>query len=120
MAAVAEFEAGMISKRTKDALAAAKRRGVKVGGFRGAKLTAKARAAGRAVSVERANARAVDLAETVKELQAAGYESLRAIAAGLDERGIPTARGGKWGAEQVARLLERIGPFDEAGSAVAA
>jgi len=27
-----------------------------------------------------------------------GCESLRAIAAGLEERGIPTARGGKWSA----------------------
>jgi len=31
---------------------------------------------------------------TLKELQAAGCESLRAIAAGLDERGIPAARAG--------------------------
>jgi len=31
-------------------------------------------------------------------------ESLRAIAAGLDERGIPAARGGGWSAVQVARL----------------
>jgi DNA invertase Pin-like site-specific DNA recombinase len=46
MAAVAELEAGMISARTKAALAAAKRRGKKLGGDRGAKLTAKARAAG--------------------------------------------------------------------------
>jgi hypothetical protein len=42
----------------------------------------------------------------IKELQAAGFESLRAIAAGLGERGIPTARGGKWSSVQVARLLE--------------
>jgi DNA invertase Pin-like site-specific DNA recombinase len=121
MALVAEQERKAISEPTKAALAAAKRRGVKLGGYReNAKLTAKARAAGTAVRIERARARAADLADTVKELQAAGCESLRAIAAGLDERGIPTARGGKWGAEQVARLLERIGPFDEAGSAVAA
>jgi DNA invertase Pin-like site-specific DNA recombinase len=44
MVAVAELEAGMISKRTKDALAAAKRRGVKLGGDRGTKPSAKVRA----------------------------------------------------------------------------
>jgi hypothetical protein len=48
----------------------------------------------------------------VKELQAAGFESLRAIAAGLNERGIPAARGGQWSAPQVMWLLERAGiPF---------
>jgi hypothetical protein len=44
---------------------------------------------------------------------------VRAIAAGLEERGIPAARGGKWSAVQVSRLLEAaVGPFD--ASAVAA
>jgi DNA invertase Pin-like site-specific DNA recombinase len=108
MGAVAELEAGMISARTKAALAAAKKRGTKLGGNRGVKLTAKARAAGRAVLQARAQARAADLAETIKELQAAGCESLLAIAAGLDGRGIPTARGGNWSAVQVSRLLGRL------------
>jgi DNA invertase Pin-like site-specific DNA recombinase len=98
----------MISARTKAALAAAKKRGTKLGGNRGVKLTAKARAAGRAVLQARAQARAADLAETIKELQAAGCESLRAIAAGLDGRGIPTARGGNWSTVQVSRLLGRL------------
>ena len=53
------------------------------------------------------------------ELRAAGCESLRAIAAGLEERGIPAARGGKWSAVQVSRLLEAArSPFD--GASVAA
>src|SRR5438270_637407 len=34
---------------------------------------------------------------------------LRGIAAALDERGIPAARGGSWSAVQVSRLLEMIG-----------
>ena len=121
MAAVAELEAGMISARTKAALAAAKRRGVKLGGDRGARLTNKARAAGRAVLQEQARSRAMDLAPTIRELQAAGFESLRAIAAGLDERGIPAARGGKWSSVQVMRLLEIISdPFDAAAASAAA
>ena len=62
----------------------------------------------------------MDLAPTIKELQAAGCESQRTIAAGLEERGIPAARGGKWSAVQVARLLEAASPFDAASVAVAA
>jgi DNA invertase Pin-like site-specific DNA recombinase len=110
MAAVAELEAGMISARTKAALAAAKKRGKKLGGDRGARLTAKARAAGRAALQDRARNRAADLAPTIKELQAAGCESLRAIAAGLEQRGIPAARGGKWSAVQVSRLIQATPP----------
>ena len=57
---------------------------------------------------KRAKARAADLAPTITELQAAGATSLRAIAAGLNERGIPTARGaGTWSAAQVMRVLAR-------------
>jgi DNA invertase Pin-like site-specific DNA recombinase len=58
MASVAELEAGMISVRTKAALAAAKDRGVKLGGKRSTKLDDVARAAGRKVIAERAAGRA--------------------------------------------------------------
>jgi DNA invertase Pin-like site-specific DNA recombinase len=109
MVSVAELEAGMISKRTKDALAQAKKRGVKLGGYRGSKPTSRMRARSTVVVQARANARAADLAPTIRKLQAAGAASLRAIAAGLNAEGIPTARGqGIWSAVQVARILERI------------
>ena len=49
MVAVAELEAGMISARTKAALAAAKKRGKKLGGNRGVRPTAEMRARSTAV-----------------------------------------------------------------------
>jgi DNA invertase Pin-like site-specific DNA recombinase len=119
MAMVADEERRMISARTKAALAAAKARGVQLGGDRGARLTAKQRAAGRAVQQEHARNRAADLVPIIKELHEAGFESLRAIAAALEERGIPTARGGKWSSVQVARLLEAASPFGASASVAA-
>ena len=56
-----------------------------------------------------ADARTADLAAIVAELQAAGVTRLRAIAAALNERGIPTATGvGEWRAVQVWRVLARM------------
>jgi hypothetical protein len=63
---------------------------------------------GRAAVQARARNRALDLAPIIQELQAAGCESLRAIAAGLEERGIPTPRGGSWSAVQVAHCWRRL------------
>ena len=96
-AVVAQHERELISARTKAALKAAKKRGTKLGGFRGYIPSAKVRAKAIATREARADARAADLADTIAELQAGGATSLRAIAAGLNERGIPTARGeGEW------------------------
>ena len=118
MVAVAELEAGMISTRTKAALAAAKKRGTVLGGFRGKVPTAKHRALSAAIRQRKADGRAADIAPTIKALQAAGATSLRAIAAGLNAQRIPTARGdGEWTATQVMRVLERI---DGAPFAIAA
>jgi DNA invertase Pin-like site-specific DNA recombinase len=106
MALVAEEEGRAISARTKAALAAAKRRGVQLGGDRGVMPTAKMRKRSAAVRQQRAAARSVDLKPTIEELQATGATSLRAIAAGLNERGIPTAHdAGTWTAVQVSRVL---------------
>jgi Recombinase len=57
---------------------------------------------------KRVASRAADLAPTIKQLQAAGNTTLRALAAGLNRMGITTARGGNWDQTQVRRLLARI------------
>jgi DNA invertase Pin-like site-specific DNA recombinase len=108
LAAVAEHEAQMISARTKAALAAAKARGRKLGGDRGNFLTVRDRGNAASVAVRggKADKRAADLAPMMRDLQAGGA-SLRQMAAALNERGIPTARGGTWSAVQVQRVLER-------------
>jgi Site-specific recombinases, DNA invertase Pin homologs len=109
MAAVAELEAGLISSRTKAALAAAKARGKVLGGNRGTELSDEARTAGRFVQSERANERACDLQSVIHELRQHGNATLSGTARALTERNIPTARGGTtWSATQVARVLERL------------
>jgi DNA invertase Pin-like site-specific DNA recombinase len=108
MAMVAEEERRMISERTK-ALAATKGRGVKLGGYRAsAGLTAKARKAATRLMLALHPIVLRILAPAIAELQASGATSLRAIADGLNARGIPTARGGKWSAVQVDRVISRL------------
>jgi hypothetical protein len=59
--------------------------------------------------VAHAVSRAVDLAPIIVELQASGARSLRAVAARLNHRGIPTVAGnGEWCAAQVTRVLARL------------
>jgi DNA invertase Pin-like site-specific DNA recombinase len=108
MASVAELEAGLISSRTKSALAAAKARGVKLGGNRGAIISTEARATGRAVQAARSKARAADLAPILAELKNADVTTLAGIARALSDRRIPTTRGvSGWTPTQVPRVLAR-------------
>lgn len=106
MAVVAEDEAERISARTKAALAAAKERGTKLGGFRGYKPTDEDRA--KAVEAKRAKIkdRAADLLPIIEEIKSSDITSLGGIAKALNERGITTARGGQWQAIQVKRLMD--------------
>jgi DNA invertase Pin-like site-specific DNA recombinase len=111
MASVAELEAGLISERTKAALAAAKARGVKLGNPNGARaLRGKQVGNAQAVAAVKANAerRATNLRAIVDDLRSKGTTSLRAIAAELNERGILTPRGGAWHPTSAARLLARL------------
>ncbi len=109
MAAVAEFEAGLISQRTKAALAAAKARGISLGGDRGHVRQDPQQA--RAALARKVDARAGDLLPVVDEIRRGGVVSLSGIARELTKRGVPTASGRTvWGHQQVANLLARFQP----------
>ncbi len=110
MAMVAEEERRMISARTKAALAAAKARGVKLGGFRGGTLKPDAVEAGRKAIQARVQARGADLAPILAQLRAEGITSATGLAKALTERAIPTASGSTtWQTVQVQRLLKQVG-----------
>ena len=110
MLAVAELEAGMISERTKKALAAAKARGVKLGGDRGnlSEVGQKGRAKSIKTRQDKAAQRAADLAPIIESIQAGGTTSASGIASALNEKGIPTASGSRWQAVQVQRVLAKL------------
>ena len=110
MAAVAELEAGLISKRTKDALAASKARGTKLGGKRPnqPEWTLENIALGRAAQSARADERAKKIAPVIAELRARGVTTLKKIGEALSARGIAAPRGGPWSDAQVKKLLARI------------
>lgn len=104
-AAMAEHERKMISERTRAALKAAKDRGVKLGGFRGAKVNP---ALGTAAQKERAVTFNNRIAAVLADLQKDGSLSLSELARQLNARGIPTSRGGEWAATQVARAMAGV------------
>jgi DNA invertase Pin-like site-specific DNA recombinase len=124
MAQVAQLEAGLISERTKKALAEVNRHiaeaGVhttkdgkqirRLGNPNGAAhldVAKGARLAGKA-SERRADERAEALRDIVEDCRQAGATSTRALANALNERGIRSATGGAWHASSVSNLLQRL------------
>ena len=111
-AALGEKERTMISQRTKAALAAAKSRGVNLGGDRGYRPAT----APNATLATQARKLAADhaahgIAGAVEDLRASlgDRASLHALAAGLAARGLEKPRGGTaWTATDVRRALARI------------
>ena len=102
-AALAEKERAMISARTKAALAAAKARGVVLGGPKLAKARKSAVASIKALADQHAS----NVLPIIRELRRTGATSLHQIAAALNARGITTPRGGSWYAKSVSNVLER-------------
>ena len=109
MAAVAELEAGLISARTKAALAAAKARGTRLGSPRPEAGSAAGSALGAAACVAQARKRAAEVLPEITAIRSGGVITLLGIAAELNARGIASARGGEWSASTVTRVLNRAG-----------
>lgn len=110
MALVAEQEREAISKRTREALAAAKARGVQLGAYRDGAFVGRV---GTAEDARKASqARAEQYRRTAQEklsllarINPDGSLSLRAIAERLNAMGVPTVSGnGSWSANSVRRL----------------
>jgi len=106
MSVFAEYEAGRISERTKQALAALKKQGKKLG--------SPTPEIGSAVGVASIKAKADAYADRVGPIvrdiiRKSGASTLRDIAAALTARGVETPRGNNdWRASQVSNLLKRI------------
>lgn len=104
MAVIAQEEREMISARTRAALAQAKARGVKMGGYRGHMVDGRL---GSAALARQADTFAARVGPVAQALRGQGM-SLERVANVLTERGIETARGGQWTATAVKNLLARV------------
>jgi DNA invertase Pin-like site-specific DNA recombinase len=94
-AALAQKERALISKRTKEGLASAKRRGVALGGW--------------TAGSERSQAEASAFAERMRPIMAElAHLSANKAAAELNARKVATATGAKWHPATVVRLRERL------------
>lgn len=110
MTLVAQQEREAISRRTREALAAAKARGTKLGNPNGAaalRRAGKGAAALRAAVKANANAHAKALAPVITGLQAQGHTTIRSLPTELNARGMRTRRGGRWHVSTVRNLLLR-------------
>ncbi|MDB6136857.1 MAG: recombinase family protein, partial [Verrucomicrobiales bacterium] len=99
MALVAQAEREAISRRTNEALAVARARGVKLGNLNGAaafRRVGKGGVALRTAVATNDEAHAQDLVQVVADIRTGGATSLRQIADALTARGMLTRRGGRW------------------------
>jgi Resolvase, N terminal domain len=103
LAALPEKERSLISARTRQALAAARARGVTLGS---PKLHLARKGAVAAVKAE-ADRHAANILPVIREAQKAEANTLRAVAVALNAPGIPTARDDLWHPMSVKNMLAR-------------
>ena len=104
-AALAEKERRLISERTRSALAQRKAQGATLGNRGNA---AEAAARGREVQVEETASFAANVLPIIESLRASGVRDLRGLALALNNRGVRTARGGRWHVSNVKNLVDRL------------
>ena len=110
MALAAEQEREAISWRTREALATAKARDVKLGNPNGAEASRRAGEDGSALRKtfrQNADEHAAALAPVVEALRGEGHTTLRGLADALNARGTMTRRGGRWHVSNVSNLMAR-------------
>src|SRR5688572_30681277 len=101
-AALAEKERRRIPERTAAGLAARKAQGTRLGNPRNG---AQALADGRRVLTADAAAFAANVLPIIHSLQSAGVRNLRGLADALNQRGVRTARGGRWHVSNVRNVI---------------
>src|SRR5688572_143818 len=114
-AALAEKERRLISERTRAALAAKKANGAKLGNptniFAAGSL-------GRGIQTAAADDFVASLMPVIDAIRSTGANTLEAISWALNQRGIRSARGGKWHVSSVRNILARAAakPSEAAGA----
>jgi DNA invertase Pin-like site-specific DNA recombinase len=101
----AEREGKMISKRTRKALKTLKTQGVKLGNLESLN---KARASSASSRQRKATLRTLEYEPLIQEIRENGVMTAGEIAIALNQRGLRTARGEPWSADNIRRLLKDV------------
>jgi hypothetical protein len=98
----------MSGQRAKDESTSTIKRRFKRGRYRDRKPSRECVIAAGVARARIASEHAAAVAPIIAEIRATGAATLRAIVAGLNQRGVPTAQGnGSWSRTQVARVMSR-------------
>jgi DNA invertase Pin-like site-specific DNA recombinase len=112
-AALAEKERRLISERTRSALASKRAQGASLGNPRN---LGEAGSMGRTTQQSEADRFASNIIPLIRTIQSIGFIGMVTVAKALNDRGIRTARGGRWHPSSVANLLARAQTLDNSVS----